>query len=417
MEVSGGLDKHALKPVRILIVHPRDPAAPTLGGIQTFLRDFIKYAPQDFEISFVGTTRDEKARPVGRWMTLELHGRPIQFLAVGPSSGLSRSPAGMWRSFKGIARLSRALGVRGRILQVHRPYRSVMLNRHHGPMVQFIHLDLRDWPGPQGWPKLRGLYREFSDETLERMDRVFIVNEEGAVMLRHEHPKMAERVEFLPVWYDADVFHQVVDSERIALRHELCGRLGLTPAAGENLRFVLLAVRLTEIKQPILAIDTLAALGERPDVHLIVAGSGELLDEAHRCADSLGLTERVHFVGDRPRDELAQIMQASDALLLTARSEGGGPRVVLEALACGLPVVSTTVVEVKRTVSSGVNGWLVDVGTPQALAKGLSWVLDQPRTDLARAAAAAVEPFTADRILEHVFETYRALSARAATER
>jgi len=51
--------------VHILIVHPRDPAAPTLGGIQTFLRDFIKYAPADFAISFIGTTRDVVARPVG----------------------------------------------------------------------------------------------------------------------------------------------------------------------------------------------------------------------------------------------------------------------------------------------------------------------------------------------------------------
>jgi len=39
--------------VRVLVVHPRDPASPTLGGIQTFLRDFIKYAPADFEITFV----------------------------------------------------------------------------------------------------------------------------------------------------------------------------------------------------------------------------------------------------------------------------------------------------------------------------------------------------------------------------
>ena len=48
-------------PVRVLIVHPRDPAAPTLGGIQTFLRDFIKYAPAEFDITFVGTTRDESS--------------------------------------------------------------------------------------------------------------------------------------------------------------------------------------------------------------------------------------------------------------------------------------------------------------------------------------------------------------------
>jgi glycosyltransferase involved in cell wall biosynthesis len=104
-------------------------------------------------------------------------------------------------------------------------------------------------------------------------------------------------------------------------------------------------------------------------------------------------------------------MQASDALLLTARAEGGGPRVVLEALACGLPVVSTKVVEVRRSVASGVNGWLVDDATPEALAEGLTWVLGQPYDDLARAAAAAVEPFTAERMLEGLFAAYRTLAS------
>ena len=186
-ESSGGQARGA--PVHVLIVHPRDPAAPTLGGIQTFLRDFIKYAPADFDISFVGTTRDAHARPVGRWMSLDVDGRRIRFLAVATNSGISRSPAALYRSMKGLARLWRALGAPHRILQVHRPYRSFVLDRHRGPTVQFIHLDLRDWPGPQGWPKLRGLYREFSDETLERMDHVFIVNEAGALMLRHDHPR------------------------------------------------------------------------------------------------------------------------------------------------------------------------------------------------------------------------------------
>lgn len=402
-------------PVRVLIVHPRDPAAPTLGGIQTFLRDFIKYAPPDFEITFVGTTRDETARPVGRWMPLDLYGRRIRFLAVGTNAGVPHSPAAVGRSIKGLARLWRALAVNGRILQVHRPYRSIVLNHHHGPIVQFIHLDLRDWPGPQGWPRLKGLYREFSDEELERTDRVYIVNETGALMLRAEHPTMADRVEFLPVWFDATVFHPVDGAERARLRADLAVRLGIRPAASKKVRYVLSAGRLTEIKQPLLAAETLAAL-PNADVHLVVAGSGELHGELVARAGVLGVAERVHVLGDRPRDEIAQLMQAGDALLLTARSEGGGPRVVVEALACGLPVVSTRVVEVRRSVASGFNGWLVDDATPEALAEGLTWVLGQPHDDLARAAVAAVEPFTAERMLEGLFGAYRTLGSSSVSK-
>jgi glycosyltransferase involved in cell wall biosynthesis len=395
--------------VRVLIVHPRDPAAPTIGGIQTFLRDFIKYAPPDFAISFVGTTRDPQARPVGNWMSLDISGRRIRFLAVGESSGLARSPVPLWRTFKGFARLWQALRVRDRILQVHRPYREFVLNQHRGPTVQFIHLDLRDWPGPDGWPRLRTLYREFSDSTLEQMDRVFIVNEPGAVILRDEHPAIAQRVEFLPVWFDTDVFRPATDEQRAVLRDELAATLGLDSAGAADTRYVLLAVRLTDIKKPLLAIETLAELARRgrDGVHLLVAGAGELLGDMRNLTDELGLGERVHFLGDLPREQIARLMQSSDALLLTARSEGGGPRVVVEGLACGLPVVSTTVVEVRRTVTTGVNGWLVDDVTPAALADGLEWALDQPREDLVPAAVAAVERFTAEKILAGLYDTYR----------
>ena len=405
--------------MRLLIVHPRDPAAPTLGGIQTFLRDFIKYAPTDFEITFVGTTRDTAARPVGRWTALEVHGHPVRFLAVGRASGSSRSPMTPLRTVVGLARLWRALRVPDRILQVHRPYRRVMLDRHRGPTVQFIHLDLRDWPGPQGWPKLRSLYREFSDATLERMDRVLIVNETGAELLRTEHPRIADRVEFLPVWYDADVFKPVPSDGRGQLRAELAQRLGLDATASEAQRFVLMAVRLTEIKKPLLAIDTLATLARRgrSDVQLVIAGSGELLDATRERAAQLGVADRVHFVGDVPREDLARVMQASDALLLTARSEGGGPRVVLEALACGLPVVSTTVVEVKRTVTNGVNGWLAADSTPDALAEGLEWVLAQQPGTLVDACVRAAGPYTAEHMLGGLYETYRSLgNPRGASE-
>ena len=180
-------------------------------------------------------------------------------------------------------------------------------------------------------------------------------------------------------------------------------------------RFVLSAGRLTEIKKPLLAVETLATLGD-DRAHLLVAGSGELDADLTTRAAELGVSQRVHVLGDRPREEIAQLMQASDALLLTARSEGGGPRVVLEALACGLPVVSTSVVEIHRTVATGVNGWLVDEASPEPLADGLKWVFSQPHEEVARAAAAAVEPFTAARMLEGLFADYRALSSPSVSK-
>lgn len=397
--------------MRVLIVHPRDPAAPTLGGIQTFLRDFISHAPDDLSISFVGVTNDSAARPVGRWTKLDLYGRHVPFLAVAEAGVAPRSPLAIARSVRGVALLAQALLARDRIVQVHRPYRRRLLDLHRGPTVQFIHLDIRDWPGPSGWGRLRGLYREFSDADLERMTRVYIVNEFGAELLRADHPAFADRVEFLPVWYDAEHFKPATEGERSALRADLAVRLGLDPETAHEQRFVLGAMRLTEIKQPLLAIEALAALAGATSqaVQLVIAGSGELMDDMRVLAARLGVAGRVHLLGDQPRDEVARLMRAADSFLLTARAEGGGPRVVLEALACGLPVVSTVVGEVRRTVHSGRNGWLVENPTPAALAEGLAWVLAQPRRELAQAAVEAVAPYTAERMLAGLYATYRNL--------
>jgi glycosyltransferase involved in cell wall biosynthesis len=101
-------------------------------------------------------------------------------------------------------------------------------------------------------------------------------------------------------------------------------------------------------------------------------------------------------------------------LLLTSRAEGGGPRVVLEALASGTPVVATPVGEVRRTVAHQVDGWLLEEIGAQAVADALSWVLDAPRDVLSAAAIAAVSPFTAQEVLGRVYSTYRGLMNGAA---
>ena len=109
-------------------------------------------------------------------------------------------------------------------------------------------------------------------------------------------------------------------------------------------------------------------------------------------------------------------MRSCDVLLLSSRAEGGGPRVVLEALASGLPVVATTVGDVARTVRSGTNGWLAASHDPGALADGLAWALDRPFAELSREAVAAVAPYTARRVLAPLYDAYRTLAIGAARQ-
>jgi glycosyltransferase involved in cell wall biosynthesis len=396
--------------VRVLIVHPRDLGAPTSGGIQTFLHDFVKFAPADFDITLAGVTLDQRARPIGRPTRVVVDGRAATMLPLGPAGRMPVNPVAWLRMALGQVRLRRRLMDRHTIIQVHRPFRGVVLAGQRGQRVQFVHLDLDAWAGTTGWPRLGRLYRPMSDPALERMARVFVVSERGANLLRQSHPRMAERIEFLPVWHDPAVFRPLATGERAAARAGLFARLGLPHVTGK-IRIVLLAGRLDSGKDPLLA---LAAVARLPDtVHLLIAGDGELRAEVKGRVAELGLGSRVHLLGDVSRDELAAHMRAADCLLLTSHSEGGGPRVVLEALASGLPVVTTDVGEVRRTVKDHSNGRVVGAHEPDALAEAVEWTLAQPREPLAAAALSAAAPYTAERVLAPLYATYRDLATEA----
>ena len=71
-------------------------------------------------------------------------------------------------------------------------------------------------------------------------------------------------------------------------------------------------------------------------------GEGEEDVALRRLAQGLGVTGRVHFLGSMPQKRLAGVYNAADVLVLASIREGL-PNVVLEALACGTPVVATAV--------------------------------------------------------------------------
>jgi glycosyltransferase involved in cell wall biosynthesis len=85
---------------------------------------------------------------------------------------------------------------------------------------------------------------------------------------------------------------------------------------------------------------TLAALAEVVDAVLIVAGDGPEMARLRELAHALGVDKRVRFLGSVPHTQLVEYYNAADALFL-ASSREGMPNVVLEALACGTPVVAT----------------------------------------------------------------------------
>jgi glycosyltransferase involved in cell wall biosynthesis len=133
-------------------------------------------------------------------------------------------------------------------------------------------------------------------------------------------------------------------------------------------RFTLLSVgSLIPRKGHHLAIDALADL---PDCDLLIAGSGPMRSDLERRAARAGVADRLRFLGEVPHADLPALYRAADALVLASDREGWA-NVLLEAMACGTPVVATRVNGTAEVVRSPAAGVLMSERSAPALVSAL----------------------------------------------
>lgn len=165
-----------------------------------------------------------------------------------------------------------------------------------------------------------------------------------------------------------------IDCAWIARQAGLPARLA-PPEPG--MKTIVTVGRLVAQKDHATLIRAFAAIGNASRCRLVILGSGPERSALNALADTLGLAERVHFVGYQanPYPYLAQ----SDLFALSSRHEGM-PNVLLEALACGLPVVSTDCPSGPREIlADGAYGELVPVGDIARMAAAMVRALHDPR--------------------------------------
>ncbi|MDD3896245.1 MAG: glycosyltransferase family 4 protein [Candidatus Peribacteraceae bacterium] len=116
------------------------------------------------------------------------------------------------------------------------------------------------------------------------------------------------------------------------------------------------------------------ALGQLPNATLVFIGDGPDRNRLERRARARGVQDRITFAGWLPdQQSVLRTMSSARVFLMNSRSEGG-PRVLLEAMAIGMPVLTTQVGIVSDVVQDGVNG-LLTTGQPHDLVQQLSHLL------------------------------------------
>ena len=240
------------------------------------------------------------------------------------------------------------------------------------------------------------VFRDAARKALESASAIVTISKENDQLVRKLFPDQADKCHLILNGYNSDVFYpEVLPQSEV---------LGMLDIPGEYEHIVSFAGKFAYFK----GIDILlrgAAGFLRDDTALILAGDGELFDEMNELAAELGL-KNVYFVHNQPHEKLRKLYSIADVSLLTSRKEPFG-LVIIEAMACGAPVVGSNDGGAVDIITPEV-GLLFQSEDPEDLAAKVNSVLDGEATfDRQVVAEYAKKNFSQDESIVHLVDIYK----------
>lgn len=203
-----------------------------------------------------------------------------------------------------------------------------------------------------------------------------------------------------------DVVRSCIDIARLnnAPIADIRGELGI----GKEAVVIGNIAHMADHKGQIYLVRAAAIVKEKyPDVRFVIVGDGELRGELEAEARRLGLVGTVVFPGFRK--DIAGFLASFDIFAFPSHLEGLGTS-LLDAMVMRRPIVSTTAGGIPEVVQDGVNGMLVSPKDPEALAKAMIRLIEDPdlRLKYGNAGRRIVEErFTADKVVEGTLAVYK----------
>lgn len=245
------------------------------------------------------------------------------------------------------------------------------------------------------WTSHRRATRILNERTIGLDDHVFAVSEQVRASMS---PRIRDRVEVLIHGVDVDAI--------AARRSERASARATHGFTNDDVVVVTVANLRANKDYPNLLQAARRLVDDGVPVRFLAVGQGPLEDELATMKDGLGLGDRFRFLGYQA-DPIG-VLAAGDVFCLSSQYEGL-PIALLEALAMGLPVVSTAVGGVPTVIADGIEGRLVPSGDPRALAGAIAELADpHVRRRLADAAFSRSADFSIMHAVERQQQVYEA---------
>lgn len=395
----------------IALLHPFDIRGTKIGGLETYIRDFVTFCPDNTRVLFVGVDAVGDMK-LGHIAETTFRGRTFDFMPIlhypddrarEAARRLTDSITGQFFvallcNFPALARTLRERRCSVDLRRVEFAWLPFMLRL---PYVQMLHGE--------------GVPRMAMDSLLQRYRFVHVVNERFAVAtsrqflcvnpmiterLKATYPRHARKIDTLWTWVNTNIFQPQPFPETIS-----------------PFRVVFVG-RLDEFKQPRLMFKVIARLRSklRDAIEFHYVGTSD----PRRFAEFAAIEDVTVLHGFKDAKGVAGVLAQTHAGILTSEFEGM-PRCVLETLAVGRPTVAVHLPQLEAAIADGVNGYLVPremheedlVETLACRLLNIRNAIADGRVDPA-AVAASIATFTPDAQLARVYRIHQEIQRGGA---
>lgn len=390
---------------RLCVIHSFDPRGTKVGGLETFIRDMIKFLPDDFTFLMIGVDGTGDLE-LGKVVRRDFNGRPYEFLPVlhypdakaheaAKTLGDSINLQLMAGLLKYLPAVRRTLKAQPTSVDLQRVEFASLVRALGIPFTQMLH--------GEGAPKLqmdsllksyRYLHNLNEHIAIMACDKFLCVNPIITERIRATYPRQAHKIETLTTWVDTARFtpkpFPVDDGFRVAF----AGRLDL-------------------FKRPPLMFKTMAALRNRlgDGVQLHYMGTSDV----RRFREFAAIENNTVLHGFCSAERVAAVHASCHAGILTSQFEGM-PFSVLETLACGRPMGAVNLPQLEAVIKDGISGQMISRSTDEdemseRLANAFVAIREKMRAGIItpEGVAAQIADFTPQVQLAKCYANHRAL--------
>ncbi|MCK5216662.1 MAG: glycosyltransferase family 4 protein [Methanosarcinales archaeon] len=244
---------------------------------------------------------------------------------------------------------------------------------------------------------LNKAYHPFAQYILENMDMIIALGKKDRDFLLKSFDLSPDKITIIPNGIDIDKFKSTDENNNDFIKKNNLNR---------DCFKILFVSRLIETKNAHRLINAVTKHIKNKDIEVIVIGFGdaEYISQLKAISDN-----RIHILGEVRFVDLIAAYNVSNLFILLGEWGEGMPTVILEAMACGLPILTTTGGSISDVITEGENGFFIDVSIDEKkLAEKIEYIMDSDNGKMAGANMVKVNmEFNWEVIADRIYDVYK----------